>query len=117
MSRYHSRIAQAAFRIPTSVKRAAGEALSRVLEPTYFGEIPIRAVDEGLRRAGLLLIQEDGEPWSGLLTGRDGRASIDVAPVSSEQNGVYTAYTNTALYITWHRMDETGNYEVVAYLS
>ena len=67
-------------------------------------QIPLGSIRDLLTESGFGLYQEDGTPWGGFLTGRDGHASLDVGA------------TNSILWLSWHKFD-TGRYETVAYLS
>ena len=96
--------------IPSAVKRKVQKAVQRVLEPTYFKKIPLGDLFSALRSLEVHLIDEDGTEWSGMLLGRDGRASFDLA-----YNGLHVK--NATLQLTWHKMDMSGNYEVIGYIS
>jgi hypothetical protein len=58
----------------------------------------------------LKLIQEDGTDFEGIFTGEDGRANISLGNEMGEIN-------NSVLSISWHKMIESGNYEIIGYLS
>jgi len=103
-------------RMPGNIRKKLNDLIFD-LTKEYREDIPLQQIDLLLRNKGFLLIQEDGTPWSGFLTGREGRAAIDIGLLSTGQDGVFQEVTNSNLVLTWHKMDVSGNYEVVAYLS
>lgn len=107
--------------IPAALRKSLQKAVAEVLKPTFFTQIPISDIDQALRANGCLLVQEDGTPWSGFLTGREGRAQLDIAPLANVQNNEsfdqYVPFDNTVLLIMWYKMEQTGRYEVTGYIS
>jgi len=91
--------------------RRVNAYLADTVGKKYYPQIPINDMFAKLRENGLEPIQEDGESWSGLLTGRDGRAIIDLR---DEETGKTSP---RALTVSWHKMDQSGRYEVTAYVS
>lgn len=80
-------------------------------------EIPLGDMDMALRRYGYLLVNEDGTPWGGFLTGREGRAKFDIGVLGTQDdNQIHQMVDNAMLVLTWYKFD-TGRYEVVAYVS
>lgn len=74
----------------------------------YHRNIPISAALAAAKAHGLHGVDDDGSPWEGMLTGRDGRAVIDLADAAGKVvNG---------MAIQWHKM-ESGKYEFNAYLT
>ena len=110
--------------MPSKVRSIVNRKLVDLLSG-YFPNIPLGQIMELFSKYGLVMLQEDNTQWSGFFTGADGHATIDVASSGSahevqQGKNVYTAYepfANTMLDITWHKMEESGRYEVVAYLS
>jgi len=88
-----------------------GKAASRELYEMgkkYHQNVPISQALDALKKHGLNGVDDDGSPWEGMLTGRDGRAHIDLADASGKVvNG---------MAIQWHKMD-SGRYEFNAYLT
>jgi hypothetical protein len=74
---------------------------------TYYQSIPLKTIAASANLNGIKLIDEDGSDWEGFLTGRDGRASIDLAEVR-------TSLVVSTLHLQWHKM-ESGRYEINAY--
>jgi hypothetical protein len=106
--------------IPAKILRKVNDAISAICRG-YRQQIPLGDIFAALRKEGLVPVQEDGREWAGLLCGKTGQARIDVAPVltaKKEQDGlVFDPADNTLLCLSWYKMDETGRYETVAYLS
>lgn len=87
----------------------------------YRQQIPLGDIFAALRKAGLVAVQEDGRAWTGMLCGREGRTTIDVAPVLSaqinqEKTLTFQPVDNAALSLSWYK-HETGRYETNAYLA
>ena len=78
--------------------RAAANRHLAKLGGQYHPAIPNGAIDDVLTGYGFR------EMESGIYCGRDGRVSEQVGD-------------RTWLTMTWHKMEETGRFEIVAYLS
>ena len=105
------------------IKKKVNKALHTLATNKYFDSIPLNDIKRILERADIILLQEDGTPWSGFLLGDDASASIVVGDkndvVSSYGDSiiaVYRPYTNTSLQLSWYRMP-SGKFEVGVYLS
>lgn len=72
----------------------------------YFDGVPIQEMLGIVERAGFGYDPDDGQM---ILCGREGRATVDLT-VGGEP-------VEHALVFTWHKMDATGRYEIVAYVS
>jgi len=66
--------------------------------PNYHNALPLADIDAILESEGFQPLEE------AIYCGRDGRMRQQVGP-------------KTWLAMSWHKMEETGRYEVVAYLS
>lgn len=75
----------------------------------YHREIPLDAVFEVLNKHGVIPLQEDYTYWSGFLTGRTGKASIELG----WSGGLIV---NSVLFLSWYKM-ESGKYELICYLT
>lgn len=73
----------------------------------YYQHIPMQEIWAEAEKAGLTIVDEDGQPWEGILTGREGRASFDLA--DSRNNKVVSV-----MHMQWHKMP-SGKYEINAY--
>jgi hypothetical protein len=76
----------------------------------YHGSIPLDRIFAIVRDYGFEPIQEDGTSWSGLLLGRESRTTI---PLRDESSGKVSRW----LALSWYKMDKTGRFEVVTYVS
>lgn len=91
-------------------QRAVNEYLA-VLGRTYHDSIPIDDIFAVLETNGFRAVQEDGTPWAGILTGRDGRAVFDLFDIESQ------APSRRTFVLIWHKMDVSHKYELTGYLS
>jgi len=82
--------------------RAANDNVHRTLKPTYFHSIPLDAIYAAVEKTG---IEIDPEERACILTGRQGRASWPLRLHGRE--------LPVRLWITWHKMENTGRYEVI----
>jgi hypothetical protein len=96
--------------IKANLKHKANKALARALPGNYFDGIPIETICETLQSIGILVLQEDGQPWEGVFCGRDGSAILPLGLKIGE------IAPNAGLSISWHKM-ESGKMEVVIYVS
>jgi hypothetical protein len=100
-------VAQKAHRIAlikqmkTAVKQASS-GISKLLKNTYFPHVPLGAIYEIIERTGLAIPEDEK---SCMLTGRQGRATWPLT--------FHGLAVPQHLWITWHKMEETGRYEVV----
>lgn len=81
----------------TKARRTVNVKLYR-LGLTYHNSLPIADIDHILQTSGFT----ETEP--AIYCGRDGHVVEKIGP-------------HSYLSLTWHKMDETGRYEVVAYVS
>lgn len=79
-------------------RMAANDALWRLTSNVYHNSLPIATIDGILMAAGFNTLEE------AIYCGRDGKVHEKVG-------------NNTWFTMTWHKMEETGRYEVVAYVS
>jgi len=103
----------AAARLRAAAYDPAIRALKAELAPlckTYWQSIPIGKICDIARSCKLELVDEGGEPWEGILTGREGRCSIEIAEAESlDSTGKY-------LNLQWYKMP-SGKYEINAYIN
>lgn len=99
-----------AVRMSGGLRNKINRDLNRLLETIYFDHVPINDIFAVLERHGVVPIQEDYTRWSGILAGRDGTARIDLALDGR-------LVSNAMLNVSYHKMQETGNYEVTSYVS
>jgi hypothetical protein len=103
----------AAIRRPRSKQLAreakkANDHLYDLVHGRLFSSVPLSEIFDAVESAGLRL---DPEEKQCILTGRDGRATWQLY---GAQPGVEV---NHMLVLQWHKMDVTGRYEIIAYVS
>lgn len=89
----------------TAVNRA-NRILDALTRNKYHSAIPLDRIFDAVESNGLTI---DSEERACLLCGRDGRATWDLFWEGKP--------ANRTLVVTWHKMDVTGRYEVVSYVS
>jgi len=87
---------------------------------TYHPEIPLDEIEAILKQFGLLLLQEDYTPWSGMLIGADSQTTFELGYLESayEKDGMtfYEPIENAGLLLSWYKMG-SGKYEIVTYVA
>lgn len=108
-------------KLQAKVRNSLNKKLQKVLKQTYFSKIPLKDIFEILESEHVVPVMEDGTYWEGLLLGRESREVFELADDSSflpiGNSKVYAPYTNCMLVLSYYKMPETGNYEVLAYVS
>lgn len=101
-------------------RKQLNNAVSRALPDNYYEGIPFDKLQDAVKSQGMILIQEDGTPWSGFFTGADGEAFFEMGRLQDGRtvNGLptYKPVDNSGLRMTWHRMG-SGRYEIVKYIT
>jgi len=93
-----------------AAQRAAKIANDRIYDLVnnrYFQGVPLTELFEIVEAAGFRL---DEQEKMCLLAGRDGKATWDLYGAPGQA-------VNHMLVVSWHKMDQSGSYEVVAYVS
>lgn len=89
-------------------------AIQEVLKPLYFEAVPLQAIQQTLQAHQVTLLQEDGTPWEGFLTGAQGRCVIDLGEVLGPIDNPRPLPFSLALQ--WFKMP-SGRFEVNGYLT
>lgn len=92
---------------PPGSVRKANDQIYDLTYNRYFASVPLDQLFSIVERAGLRFDPSEKES---MLTGRSGRATWQLF----NQTG---AEVDHMLALTWHKMDTTGRYEIVAYVS
>ena len=107
-------------KLKTGDRKKANRDIQKILKPTYFKSIPLGQIDKALRKHGMLLIQEDNTPWSGLLLGgvdKTEMVNFNLGWLSEENEPKrYKAVPNAVFTMTYYKMP-SGKYEVIGYVS
>jgi hypothetical protein len=89
----------------TAVSRA-NRTLHELASNKYHSAVPLDRIYDAVESVGLTI---DPEERACILCGREGRAAWDLFWEGKP--------AKQALVLTWYKMDVTGRYEVVAYVS
>jgi len=106
-------------KLDAATRRKLGKEIAALSSGKYYDEIPLGDVSDILKRYGMVMLQEDNTEWAGWLTGREGQATMPLAPISSKTDGSdpsYTPYSNTGLHFSWYRMP-SNRYEFIIYVT
>ena len=87
--------------------KKANDQIYDLIHNKYFQSIPNDELLAIVKRAGFHFDPEEEEF---ILVGRDGKASWQLHDEAGRE-------VNHMLVLQWHKMDKTGRYEVVAYVS
>jgi len=106
-------------RLNAPEKKKINTQLRKAIQ-TYNPEIPLDEIEAILQQFGLIILQEDNTPWSGMLTGADAQATFELAYLESayQENDMtfYVPIENAGLLLSWYRMG-SGKYEIVTYVA
>lgn len=110
-------------KISAKERKTLSSAVREALPKSYYDEIPIDEIDQSLRKQGFLLLQEDDTPWSGMLTGREGRVLFTIGRLNETKDVAgetgYQPIKNAGVSLSWYKDDKRkdSKYDVVGYLS
>jgi hypothetical protein len=97
-------------KIAQNVKNSINKYLTK-LSKEYYRKVPIDIIIKRLKEFDVLVVDEDELEWQGFLSGREGNARLDLFDMKQNE-----PINNAMLIVTWYKM-ESGNFEVVAYIS
>lgn len=104
-------------------RKDAQKVVNKILESTYFDTIPLNEIMEGLKKVGIVVLQEDNTEWAGMLLGSNAHTTFTLGPLSSarkENYGiVYDSFSNSMLVLSWYKdvQRKTRKTEVTGYIS
>jgi len=84
------------------INKSLGEKI-----PTYNNDIPLETMFKIVKEQGGLVVDEAGEPWSGLLCGEQGHATMEIQ---------HPDYKNMYLHVGWYKMP-SARWEVTVSVS
>ncbi len=99
--------ARAADRVPASAHRKANDRLYDLTTNQYFKDIPLDKIFDIVEKAGFAF---DPEEKACFLTGRTGQGKWALYSPSGKA-------VDHLLVVQWHKMENTGRYELVSYVS
>jgi len=122
----------------TGLRTKMNADIQKLLKPTYFKSIPLGRLFDILEKHGVVPLQEDNTYWSGILAGgvkqteqvyfnlgwktlpekdyKDKGYDPSDKVTYPNKNGQYMAIPNAVLNMTYYKMPQSGNYEIVAYI-
>jgi hypothetical protein len=107
-----------------ATKKKVMKDLWTLLKPTYFKSIPLDQMFKILEKHGMVPLQEDNTYWSGLLIGGSKKTEMVTFPLGWKDEDVsdrgikrYMAVPNSVLTMSYYKMDASGKFEVIAYVS
>lgn len=103
-----------------TLRNKVNDALSSKKLGSYFAFMPMKKIQEILKKYGILMVQSDGTEWEGFISAGSGyqKEMIDIAFLDSKnEEGVYSIINNSALVLGWEKMEHNGKLEVTCYLS
>lgn len=90
-------------------KNRVNKALS-LISRKFHDKIPLSDIIDILLGQGLMIVDEEGENWQGMLLGRDSYTRFDVVDLENDRK-----LTKVCLNLSWYKHD-TGRYEINSYL-
>jgi len=102
------KIATEETKIDTKVRKLINSELATFCK-TYYDQIPLTEIFDILKKNNIIVIQEDGTPWSGFLMGNNSSTTFDLKIDGKN-------IENSILSLSWYKM-ENGRFEINAYLS
>jgi len=108
MSNLRNRLIKMAGKLKPNIRRQINKQLQETFNK-YFDSIPLMEIFEILKINNVIVVQEDGTPWGGFLSGNDGNASMELKTDDE-------LVDNVMLILQWHKM-ESGRYEINTYIS
>jgi len=95
-------------KLKASIRQKVNKALYP-LTNVYHDDIPLEDIFACLKSEGLIVVDESGQPWEGMLLGADSNTTFDLQLDNEEVD-------NAALIMSWHKMP-SGRWEVNCYVS
>ncbi len=92
-----------------TLRNRMNKEIHNLVANTYFEAIPLDEIFSAIAENEAQVVDEAGESWSGFLCGADGTCNIEI----KMNDGSKSMY----LRLSWHKMEGSGRYEVVAYVS
>ncbi len=92
-----------------TVKKATNQFIYALTKNIYHDAVPLREIHEFLAAHGAEILDDEGQPFRGFITGREGKTTF---PITFKGQKV-----NSVLVLQWYKMPVTGKYEVVSYVS
>lgn len=112
-------VTKKALLLPAILRKKVNNDLSSSKFGTYFNSIPLKKIQDILKKHGLLMVQSDGTEWEGFISAGRGYHSemIDIAFDKQNDDGTYNIINNSVLVLGWEKLDINNKIEITCYLS
>ncbi len=106
-------------RFNASIRNRINKDIHKILKPTYFKAIPLKAIMDSMGKHGVVLLDDDYTEWSGFFTG--GVKDTQMVHFllgwkdTKDDNGMHRVIPNAAFTMSYFKMP-SGKYEVIGYV-
>lgn len=76
-----------------------------------FTSLPLTKIDKILKKYNIVMLDDDGTEWEGLLSGNKGKEKLHLGYELSKNGATYSIFKNTYLNIRWEK-DSSNKYVV-----
>jgi len=103
----------------SSIRNRINKDINKILKPTYFKAIPLKAIMDAMEKHGVTLLDDDYTEWSGFFTG--GVKDTQVVHFllgwtdTKDDRGMHRVIPNAAFTMSYFKMP-SGKYEVIGYV-
>jgi hypothetical protein len=108
-------------RLTQPVIKRINKEIHKFVKDTYYKSIPLGDIFDACRKFGVVVLQEDQTQWSGFLLGgtkKTEQVHFDLGWLDSrDADGRYEVIPNAMLNLSYYKMPQSGNFEVLAYVS
>lgn len=102
--------------LPIRLRKKINKELTDFTYNTYFSQIPLKDIENILKKYNIILLQEDYTKWSGILLGNHSSTTFEIADNTTIDGNFYKPYKNCLLVLSWYKL-ESGRYEILIYIS
>ncbi len=103
-------------KLPANIRKFVTSRLQKEYGSGYFPKIPLKEIFNILKESYILPVDESGEEWSGMLLGDRSHTSFDLV-IYDNDTQEFVPISDSMLVLSWYKMEQTGRYEINAYLS
>lgn len=106
-------------RFNASIRNRINKDIHKILKPTYFKAIPLKAIMDSMGKHGVTLLDDDYTEWSGFFTG--GVKDTQMVHFllgwkdTRDEKGMHRVIPNAAFTMSYFKMP-SGKYEVIGYV-
>lgn len=103
----------------SSIRNRINKDIHKILKPTYFKAIPLKAIMDAMGKHGVTLLDDDYTEWSGFFTGGVKDTQMVHFKLgwsdTKDDKGMHRVIPNAAFTMTYFKMP-SGKYEVIGYV-